>query len=104
MLLILCTAVDCGNPLPASEIFIEPFDATKFGSLITFHCEESNNSMTAVCGSDGEWEPDLTSYNCRNSMYCEERFSYIYYVVFPNHSFTKTDRLWYSSYCLWSYH
>ena len=40
---------------------------SKFGALITFHCEESNNSMTAVCGSDGEWFPNPASLMCGES-------------------------------------
>ena len=61
--------VDCGTPFSTTGVIIEPLDNTKFGSLITFHCEGSNNLMTAVCAGDGEWEPALTSLKCYNSKY-----------------------------------
>ena len=57
---------DCGAPFAASRVIIDPFNNTKFGALIIFYCEESDNSMTAVCGSDGEWIPNLNPYNCGN--------------------------------------
>ena len=56
--------VDCSPPLAASGVIIEPFNNTKFGALITFHCEESDYSMSTVCGSDGEWIPDPASLDC----------------------------------------
>ena len=57
--------VDCYAPLSTTEVIImEPFNYTKLGALITFHCEESNNSMTAVCSIDEEWIPNPNSYNC----------------------------------------
>ena len=59
----LLVVVDC-NPRNSTGIIIDPFNNTKFGAFITFHCEESNNSITAECGSDGEWDPDLSFYNC----------------------------------------
>ena len=59
--------VDCGVPLSANRVVIEHFNNSKFGALITFHCEESNNSMTAVCGSDGEWIPSPASLVCGDS-------------------------------------
>ena len=55
------SVVDCGAPPTATGIIIDPFNNTKFSALITFHCEENNNSMTAVCGSDGEWIPNPAS-------------------------------------------
>ena len=59
------TVVDCGTLAPSGFI-IEPFNNTKFGALITFHCEENKNSMTAVCGSDGEWIPNPEQIECVN--------------------------------------
>ena len=59
--------VDCGVPISANQVVIERFNNTKFGALITFHCEESNNSMTAECGSDGEWVPNPASLVCGES-------------------------------------
>ena len=63
------TVVDCGAPSTATGIIIDSFNNTKVGALITFHCqfEESNNSMTAVCGSDGEWIPNPASLVCGES-------------------------------------
>ena len=63
---VTVTVVDCGAPFAASGVIIDPFNNTKFGALITFHCEESNNSMTAVCGSDGEWFPNPEQMACVN--------------------------------------
>ena len=83
--------VDCGVPLSANRVVIEHFNNSKFGSLITFHCEESNNSMTAVCGSDGEWIPNPASFMCGDPghtpsgtgrclelLYVLQTFSFIY--------------------------
>ena len=61
--------VDCGVPFHASGVLIDPFNNTKFGALITFHCEESNHRVTAVCGSDGEWFPYPKSVNCGKHKY-----------------------------------
>ena len=63
----MTSVVDCGVPVSANQVIIDPFNNTKFGALITFHCEESNNSMTAVCGSDGEWIPNPASLMCGGS-------------------------------------
>ena len=78
---IIQTVIDCGAPSFASGVTIDPFKNTKFGALITFHCEESNNSMTAVCGSDGEWFPNPASIKCGNGMYSEEGLPILYYYV-----------------------
>ena len=56
--------IDCSVPLGVPGVIIDPFNNTKFGALITFHCEESNNSMLSVCDSDGEWDPDPSHLNC----------------------------------------
>ena len=62
------SVVDCGVPVDLSGvIIIDSFNNTKFGALITFHCEEDDNSMTAECGSDGEWIPNPASFMCGNS-------------------------------------
>ena len=53
----------------ASGVIIDTFNNTKFGALITFHCEESNNSMAAMCGSDGEWFPNPASLVCSDGEY-----------------------------------
>ena len=47
-------ALDCGAPPNTTGVIIDPFNNTKFGALITFHCEEA---ITSMCGSDGEWVP-----------------------------------------------
>ena len=62
--LLILVVVDCNAPPNATGIIIESFNNTKFGALITFHCEESNTSMTAVCGSDGEWDPYPIYIDC----------------------------------------
>ena len=49
---------DCGAPFNDSGVIIEPFNDTILGSLITFRCD---NSMSAVCGSSGEWSPNPAS-------------------------------------------
>ena len=85
----ILTVIDCGAPFSPSGVIIDPFNNTKFGALITFHCVEINDSITAECGTDGEWEPDLISYNCEKGIYCERGF--IYYVVFSNHSSKLID-------------
>ena len=59
--------VDCGVPVSANRVIIDPFNNTKFGALITFHCEKNKDSMTAVCGSDGEWIPNPASLVCEES-------------------------------------
>ena len=62
-MLFIPVVVDCNSPNSTGVIF-DPFNSTKFGTLITFHCEENDLQVTAVCGSDGEWDPDPTSRNC----------------------------------------
>ena len=61
--------VDCGAPSAASRVIFDTFNNTKLGALITFHCEESNNSMTAVCSSDGEWFTNPASLVCGDGEY-----------------------------------
>ena len=57
--------VDCGAPVAASGVIIDLFNNTKFGALITFHCEEDNNTLiTSLCSSNGEWIPNLDSFEC----------------------------------------
>ena len=70
---ILCTVLytamdDCNTPLAATGVIIEPFSNTKFGALITFHCEESESLITGVCGVNGEWEPDPASLECEQKI------------------------------------
>ena len=60
--------LDCGAPLAASGVDFEHFTNTKLGAMITYHCEESDTLFTAVCGSDGEWEPDPASLNCEKKI------------------------------------
>ena len=58
--------VDCSTPrFCASGVIIDPFNTTKFGALITFHCKEQNDTLiTSHCSSNGEWIPDPNSYDC----------------------------------------
>ena len=59
--------VDCKSPPTVTGVIIDPFNNTKFGALITFHCEENDDSTTAVCGTDGEWFPNPASLMCGES-------------------------------------
>ena len=57
--------LDCGAPrFCASGVIINPFNTTKFGGLINFHCEENDTLITSLCSSNGEWIPDPNSYDC----------------------------------------
>ena len=56
--------LDCGAPFAATGVTVEPFNNTKFGSLITFHCDGSNITATAICDNTGEWDPNPASFNC----------------------------------------
>ena len=58
--------VDCDAPLASSGVVTDPFSDTTFGALITFHCEGSKKSMTSMCGSNGEWDPDPNTLHCGN--------------------------------------
>ena len=60
--------VDCGAPIPASMVIIEPYVNTTRGSLITYHCDDGlipNNTITATCQNDGQWSPDPSRHVCR---------------------------------------
>ena len=65
--IIYTAAIDCNSPLAATGVIIEPFNYTKFGASITFHCEEST-LITGVCGGNGEWEPDPASLKCEQKI------------------------------------
>ena len=64
--------LDCGAPPNASGVVIDPFNDTEFGALITFHCE---TSMTAVCGSDGEWSTSPASLKCGDTCSAHSKFT-----------------------------
>ena len=62
--------VDCYAPLSTTEVIImEPFNYTKLGALITFHCEESSHRVTTVCGNNGEWFPNPAAHKCGKGEY-----------------------------------
>ena len=63
---IFSIVLDCGAPSAIIGVTIEPVNDTKFGSLITFHCDEDNITMTVVCESNGEWIPNPASLKCGN--------------------------------------
>ena len=77
---LLCdTVIDCGAPLNATGVIIDPFNDTEFGALITFHCK---NSMTAaVCSSDGEWSTSPASLKCGDTCSCHGRSMDIFYCL-----------------------
>ena len=56
--------VDCGAPVAASGVIIDPFNNTKFGALITFRCQEEEMLITSLCSNNGEWIPNLNSFEC----------------------------------------
>ena len=60
--------VDCGVPAPAPMVIIDPYVNTTGGSLITYHCDDGlipNNTITAICQSDGQWNPSPDRHTCR---------------------------------------
>ena len=61
----ILTAIDCGSPqFCASGVIIDPFNNTKFGALITFHCEVGEILISSLCSSNGEWIPYPNSFEC----------------------------------------
>ena len=68
MIFMLMTVIDCGVPIGDTVIVIdhESFNDTKLDTVVTFHCKDSNLRQMAVCGSNGEWIPNLTSLQCEN--------------------------------------
>ena len=61
--------VDCGVPsVGIGGVVTGPYNNTKFNTVITFHCELSNTSsvLMTVCGSNGEWFPNPSSFECQN--------------------------------------
>ena len=63
---IFTLVINCGVSFGAPGVFIEPSNNTDLDALITFHCEESNTTMTAVCGNNGQWTPNPMSLKCGN--------------------------------------
>ena len=60
------TVIDCGAPIDSTGIVIESFNDTKLDAVITIHRKVSDIRLRAVCGSNGEWVPSLTSFECVN--------------------------------------
>ena len=60
--------IDCNYPLVGKgiTIIIDPLNNTKYDAVITFYCEESGILEKAVCGSNGEWSPNISSLMCVN--------------------------------------
>ena len=67
--------VDCYAPITTTEVIFEPFNYTKLGALITFHCEESSHTVTTVCGNNGEWFPNPASHKCGKGEYIMKYYS-----------------------------
>ena len=61
---IFTLVIDCGIPFGAPGVVIEPSNNTFLDALISFQCEESNTTMTAVCGNNGQWAPNPMSLKC----------------------------------------
>ena len=62
-------AIDCGAPIVGDGgVVTRPYNNTKFNAVITFHCEGRNISsvVMAICGSNGEWVPSPSSFQCQN--------------------------------------
>ena len=57
--------IDCGAP-PDYGFVVESFNDTKLDAVITFHCEESDTALTAICRTDGEWDPNPVVFVCVN--------------------------------------
>ena len=67
---LTCAANDCGDPVPASNVVIEPYSSTLAGSNVTYQCMDGlvpSGEETAVCGNDGRWIPDPANHGCSNS-------------------------------------
>ena len=56
--------LDCGVPFAATRVTIESFNDTRLDSVITFHCDGSDTTMTAVCTANGDWVPNPASFKC----------------------------------------
>ena len=56
--------IDCGAPINGSQVIIESFNDTKMNAVVTFQCKVDNIQHMAVCGSNGEWIPNITSFEC----------------------------------------
>ena len=48
--------VNCGDHLPPSDGFIEPYTSTVEGARVTTVHQCKNGEHVSVCHSDGEWE------------------------------------------------
>ena len=67
---LMCVANDCGDPVPANNVVIEPYSSTLAGSNVTYQCADGlvpSGVETAVCGTDGRWIRDPTNHGCSNS-------------------------------------
>ena len=58
------TVIDCGVPIAGNGVVIEAFNDSKLDAMITFHCEGGIISMVAVCGSNVQWTPNPSSFEC----------------------------------------
>ena len=64
----MCAVIDCGAPSTNTGVDIEPFNDTRLNAVITFHCQDRDSSLMAVCRSNGEWVPSPTSFKCKNGI------------------------------------
>ena len=67
-LTFVANLIHCGAPFVASGVIIEHFTDAYSGALITYHCEESDTLFTAVCGNNGEWDPDPALLKCEKTI------------------------------------
>ena len=71
---------NCGNPIVPTNGFIVPYQNTTVGAKILFGCDSGyfpTENMTAVCASDGRWNPDPATLVCTcKSTYSMKRNAY----------------------------
>ena len=62
-----CPPANCSNPTLPVDGSIEPYQNTTEGAVIFFRCNQGfvpAGRMTAVCGTDGRWNPDAATLVC----------------------------------------
>ena len=60
------TLVDCLDPHPPMNGFIEPYFHTRQGATLTFRCNEGFNptAINSTCSREGEWIPPPDQHDC----------------------------------------
>ena len=61
-------AANCSAPIitNAAGLVVEPYNSTVEGAVLYFNCDINmgfvpNERRTAVCQSNGQWSPDISS-------------------------------------------